>query len=43
MQLQHDFKNEIDRILDKVQKQGIKSLTRKEKSILKRATELEQQ
>lgn len=43
MEMQKDFHSEIDRILDKVHKQGIKSLTRKEKSILKRATELEQQ
>jgi membrane associated rhomboid family serine protease len=42
-QLKQDFHKEIDRILDKVHKQGIKSLTRKERSILKRATELEQQ
>ena len=42
MQMQQDFQAEIDRILDKVNTQGIKSLTRKEKSILKRATEIEQ-
>jgi membrane associated rhomboid family serine protease len=42
-QLKQDFHKEIDRILDKVHTQGIKSLTRKERSILKRATELEQQ
>ena len=42
MQMQNDFQSEIDRILDKVHKEGIRSLTRKEKSILKRATELEQ-
>jgi membrane associated rhomboid family serine protease len=42
MQMQQDFQSEIDRILDKVHTQGVKSLTRKEKSILKRATEIEQ-
>jgi membrane associated rhomboid family serine protease len=42
MQMQQNFQSEIDRILDKVHTQGIKSLTRKEKSILKRATEIEQ-
>jgi hypothetical protein len=42
MQLQKGFQTEVNRILDKVSTQGIKSLTRKEKSILKRATELEQ-
>lgn len=37
-----DFQGEVDRILDKVSREGIQSLSRKEKSILKEATRREQ-
>jgi membrane associated rhomboid family serine protease len=39
---ERNFTSEVDRILDKVHNTGIKSLTRKEKKILKEATEREQ-
>ena len=39
---QRDFRKEVDRILQKVHSKGIASLTRKEKKILKNATEMEQ-
>ena len=39
---QHNFQIEVDRILQKVHKSGIHSLTSKEKKILKKATEGEQ-
>jgi hypothetical protein len=37
---QQELSAEVDRILEKVYKYGISSLTRKEKKILTRATEL---
>jgi membrane associated rhomboid family serine protease len=40
MQDQQQLTKEVDRILEKVYNHGIKSLTRKEKKILKKATEL---
>ena len=39
---QRNLKYELDRILDKVHKSGIHSLTHKEKRILKQATKAEQ-
>jgi len=39
---QCDFQKEVDRILEKVHSSGIASLTRKEKQILKKATEQQQ-
>ena len=39
---QRNIKAELDRILDKVHKSGIHSLTRKEKKVLKQATRAEQ-
>ncbi len=43
MKNQQDFQAEVDRILDKLNRQGIKSLSRKEKQILKEATKREKQ
>jgi membrane associated rhomboid family serine protease len=43
IQNERNFQGEVDRILEKVHESGIHSLTRKEKSILKEATEREQQ
>lgn len=43
MQSEKNFHAEVDRILGKVQAQGINSLTRKEKQILQQATKREQQ
>ncbi len=43
LQQQRDLQMEVDRILDKVQRTGIHSLTSKEKTILKKATKLEQE
>jgi membrane associated rhomboid family serine protease len=42
MAAQRDLRVEVDRILQKVHRQGIHSLTSKEKRILKKATEAEQ-
>lgn len=42
MKKQRDFQNEVNRILDKVNSEGINSLTRAEKTTLKKATEMEQ-
>ena len=42
MRNQHNLQVELDRILEKVHQQGISSLTRKEKKILKEATRAEQ-
>lgn len=39
---QRDFQKEVDRILEKVHQSGIASLTRKEKQILRQATEQQQ-
>jgi len=43
LERQQEFQAEVDRILDKVHTSGVKSLTRKEKSILREATRREQQ
>jgi len=43
MQQQMRFQQEVDRILDKVHKEGINSLSNKEKQILQEATRREQQ
>lgn len=43
VQNEKNFHTEVDRILGKVQAQGINSLTRKEKQILQQATKREQQ
>lgn len=42
MEAQYRLEQEVDRILEKVQQSGIHSLTSREKSILKKATDLEQ-
>lgn len=42
MQFEREFQTEVDRILEKVHQSGINSLTRKEKAILKEATQREQ-
>jgi hypothetical protein len=38
---QHSLQAELDEILDKVHREGIHSLTRREKKILKQATDVE--
>ena len=43
IQNERQFQAEVDRILDKVHTSGVNSLTRKEKSILREATQREQQ
>ena len=43
IQNERQFQAEVDRILDKVHASGVNSLTRKEKSILREATQREQQ
>jgi membrane associated rhomboid family serine protease len=43
IQQERDFQKEVDRILEKVHKTGIASLTRKEKRTLQQATQREQQ
>lgn len=42
IQFERDFQAEVDRILEKVHQSGINSLTRKEKAMLKEATQREQ-
>jgi hypothetical protein len=43
MTAQRNLQSEVDRILQKVHDSGIHSLTSREKKILKKATEAEQQ
>ena len=43
MEMERDFEAEVDRILDKVHREGMNSLTSKEKHVLKQATKREQQ
>jgi len=42
MAAERDLQAEVDRILDKVRQSGLQSLTRRERGILKKATEVEQ-
>ncbi len=43
IQHEREFQSEVDRILDKVHASGVNSLTRREKTILREATQREQQ
>jgi hypothetical protein len=43
IEVERSFASEVDRILDKIHKEGLTSLTDKEKSILREATRREQE